>query len=406
MTAPVVSPASQTMVAATSSGRIRRAIGCCDGERLRRLEPVQPGALVEDPRRGRAGADGVRRHPGPAQLGRQRAHEPGDARLRGAVGREQRQAPGGGRRRDGHEAARRAAPGVVAARGCRPAPPRAPTAGSRRARPPAAPAASPTGGRRRRSRPPRRPSRRGRRTPRSASATAAAMSSLEAASPTAERTRSRDPASAPRRRPRGAPPRCRAHTGGADRPRSDRPRRRSTRRSASAATVAAPMPRAAPVTIATRLTAEPARRGGCKAGRSGRSVRSRRQPSHVPAARDGLVERCRTGTSPSAARGRRVAIASCGDRGARAPRGARGVPRACAGRRGAAAAPRGAGSRGRARRRWRRCPRATSPPASAGDVPGRRRIRKAPRDDDGRGPAERPGGAGGQRGPTAARAAG
>ena len=74
------------------------------GERLGRRQFVQPRALVQDGRRGRAGTDRVRRYPGAPQLHGEGADESGHPGLGGAVGGQHGQPPGRGGGGDGEEA--------------------------------------------------------------------------------------------------------------------------------------------------------------------------------------------------------------------------------------------------------------------------------------------------------------
>ena len=98
------SPARNASTAATSAGAQQPPERLLRGEGAGRGQVVEPGALVQDGGRGRARADRVRGDAGAAQLDGQRADEAGHAGLRGAVGGEHRQAAGGGGRGDGQEA--------------------------------------------------------------------------------------------------------------------------------------------------------------------------------------------------------------------------------------------------------------------------------------------------------------
>ena len=103
------SPASHTSIAATSSGSSSRSIGCWAANASAPVEAVEPGALGEDRRVGRARGDRVGGDAGAAQLDRERADEPDDARPWRRSRRRAGQPAGRRGGGDGDEAARRAA---------------------------------------------------------------------------------------------------------------------------------------------------------------------------------------------------------------------------------------------------------------------------------------------------------
>ena len=258
VTPPLVGPQTQATRAATSSGSSSRPSRWCCGEPLDRLEVVDRGAGLEHRRACRPGGDGVGRDPEGTELGGEAADEAVHAVLGGDVGGEQRQPVGAAGRRDGDEPAvarfgageqRRARrPGTSRQTPSRLTPisvvhMSSPVSHARA--PPAMHPAAATAA----SSPPKRST---------AAATAASSAAWSRTSASIPRARSPPPQSATTPARSSASPARRAAT---DRACTDRRGRGSTRRRPAPGHMAAPMPRPAPVMMATGIPPTSARRG-------------------------------------------------------------------------------------------------------------------------------------------------